>query len=109
MHELGAVAAVGHGEVHAERLERRVGLGELGEVGVRRRGAARPGAAERMDPGLHVGSSAQGLDELGDVHPGAAVDLRGYSLVNTSIRTEPKLPSLNWDCPEPSAAASVTT
>jgi hypothetical protein len=49
-----------------------------------------------MDVGLHVGSSAQRLDELGYVHPGAAVDLRGVFLGQhvDSHGTETTLPEL---------------
>ena len=67
--------AVGDGEVDAERLQRAVGAGQLGQVGVGRRAVLVAGPAERVHPGVDVVAGPQGADQLGHVDPGAAVDL----------------------------------
>ena len=78
--QVRAGAAVGDREVDAEGAQRRVGVGELGEVGVGRGQRLLTRRAERVHPGLEVGQPAQRTDQLGHVHPRAAVDLRGVLL-----------------------------
>ena len=76
VHDLGPFAAAHHLEVHPERADRRVGVGQSGRVAVRRGaglGALLPEAVHaRIDPVL----GAQRPDQLGHVHPRASVDIR---------------------------------
>ena len=58
-----------------EGLQRAVGAGQLGQVGVRRRARLVARAAERVHAGVEVVAGAQRAHQLGDVDPGAAVDL----------------------------------
>ena len=54
---------------------RAVGVGELGEVGVRRRALLVARRTEGVHLRVEVVAGAQRADQLGDVHPRAAVDL----------------------------------
>jgi hypothetical protein len=76
--EVGAGEGVDHLEVHAERPDRSVRVGQLRQVGVAGdRDAAGavlgPGSVERVHP--DVDPAAEDARELGDVHAGAAVDV----------------------------------
>ena len=84
MHQVGAGAAVGDGQVDAEGLEGAVGVGELGEVGVRRGALLVARRAEGVHLRGEVVAGAQRADQLGDVHAGAAVDL-GWVLLGQHV------------------------
>ena len=70
---------------------------ELRQVGVRRGARLVARRAERLHPYVEVGEPAQRADQLGDVHPGAAVDLRRVLLgqdVDAHARTLPASPAV---------------
>ena len=90
--QVGAGAAVGDREVHAQGLEGAVGVRELGVVGVRRRQRLVARRTEGVHAGLHVAAAPQRPDQLGDVHPRAAVDLRGVLLAEDVDTHVVKLP-----------------
>ncbi len=75
VHDVGPGAGVGDGEVDPERAQRRVGAGELRRLGVRRRPGLVAWRAEGVHPRVQVAARPQRPDQLGDVHPRAAVHL----------------------------------
>ncbi len=74
MHEVGALAVLGDGHVDAQGLQRGIGAGELGEVGVCRGAGLLARRPEAADLHVHVTPVPQGPDQLGDMHPGPSVD-----------------------------------
>ena len=72
--------AAASAEVDAEGRQRGVRAGQLGEVGVAGRAVLVARLAERVDAHVEVAALAQRPDELGHVHPRAAVDRRGVLL-----------------------------
>ncbi len=80
--QVGSFDALSHLEVDPERTQRCVRLGELGKVGVagdlREAGALRrlrPRSVEAAD--VDVDPAGEHCRQLGDVHTGSAVDVRG--------------------------------
>ena len=84
VHEVGADAVGRHGEVDAERLQRRVRGRELGEVGVRGRAGLVARRAEAAHLDVDVAALPQRADQLGDVHTRSSVD-RGRVLLAEDV------------------------
>ena len=73
--QVGAEARIRDREVDAESSQRRVGRGQLREVGVRRRQLLVARGTERVHLRLDVAAAPQRPHQLGDVHARAAVHL----------------------------------